>query len=76
MSGRLGDSGRSSGRPAGVPPDMPFAFETRFDELKLTAPTYVESQELHRWCQANRIKCCAPEWLLKTWCISVNSDVP
>ena len=40
------------------------------------APTYVESDELRRWCQDNRNKFHIPEWLLKTWGISVNSDVP
>lgn len=48
----------------------------RVSELGLTAPTYVESQELRRWCQANRNKCYIPEWLLKEWGITVNSDGP
>jgi len=55
---------------------MPSAFETRANELGLTAPTYVESHELRRWCQDNRNQYYIPEWLLKTWGISVNSDVP
>ncbi len=76
MSGKHGNTGWSSGRPAAVPPDMPSAFETRASELGLTAPTYVESQELHRWCHANRNKCYIPEWLLKTWGITVNADAP
>jgi hypothetical protein len=76
MNGRHGNSGWSSGRPGAVPPAIPSAFETLVDELKLTAPTYMESQELHCWCQANRNKCYIPEWLLKAWGIPVNSDVP
>jgi len=76
MRGRHRNSGWSSGRPAAVPPAMPSAFETRANELGLTAPTYVESHELRRWCQDNRNQYYIPEWLLKTWGISVNSDVP
>jgi hypothetical protein len=74
MSGRHGTSGWASGRPPAVPLDIPSAFETRASELGLTAPTYVESHELRRWCEANRNKCYIPEWLLRTWGISVNSD--
>lgn len=76
MSGRHGSPGWSSGRPPAIPADMPSAFEMRVSELGLTAPTYVESQELRRWCQANRNKCYIPEWLLKEWGITVNSDGP
>jgi hypothetical protein len=76
MSGKYGNTGWSSGRPAAVPPAIPSAFETRAHELGLTAPTYVESGELRRWCHDNRNKCYIPEWLLKAWGISVNSDVP
>jgi hypothetical protein len=76
MSGRRGNSGWSSGQSATVPPAIPSAFETRASELGLSAPTYVESDELRRWCQDNRNRCYVPEWLLKTWGISVNSAVP
>jgi hypothetical protein len=44
--------------------------------LGLTAPAYVDSQELHQWCHANRNKCYIPEWLLKAWGITVNADAP
>lgn len=73
---RLFDSGWSSGRAPAVPPVIPSAFETRAAELGLTPPTYVESPELRRWCEVNRNKCYIPEWLLKAWGISVNSDEP
>jgi hypothetical protein len=76
MSARHRNLGWSSGQPAAVPPAIPSAFERRVDELGLTAPTYLESGELRRWCQDNRNKCYIPEWLLKTWGIPVNSDVP
>ena len=75
MSGRHENSGWSSGQPAAVPPAITPAFERRAHELGLTAPTYTESDELRRWCQDNRTKCYIPEWLLKTWGISVSSDV-
>ncbi len=74
MSGRYGNSGWSSGQPAAVSPALPSAFETRASELGLTAPTYAESRELRRWCQDNRNKCYIPEWLLKTWGITVKAD--
>ncbi len=61
--------------PVLVPPAMPTAFETRATELSLTADTYFESLELRRWCQDNRNKSYIPEWLLKAWGISVNSDM-
>ena len=64
-----------SGSPALVPPAMPTAFETLAGELSLTAETYFESLELRRWCHDNRNKCYVPEWLLKAWGISVNSDL-
>jgi hypothetical protein len=73
MTGRHGNTRWSSGRPAAVPPAIPSAFEKRDSELGLTAPTYVKSGELRRWSD-NRNKCYIPEWLLKTWVISVNSD--
>jgi hypothetical protein len=76
MNGRHRNLGWSSGQLAAVPPDIPPVFERRAHELGLTVPTYVESGELRRWCQDNRNKCYIPEWLLKTWGISVNSDVP
>jgi hypothetical protein len=76
MNGRHRSLGWSSGQAPAIPPAVPPAFERRADELGLTAPTYIDSGELRRWCQDNRNKCYIPEWLLKTWGISVNSDVP
>jgi hypothetical protein len=64
----------ASGRSSRIPSAMPTAFETRAHELRLTAPTYLESQELRRWCKDNRNKCYIPEWLLKEWGISINSE--
>jgi hypothetical protein len=76
MSGKHGNLGWSSGRPRAVPPAIPSAFETRVCELGLATPAYMESRELRCWCEANRNKYYIPEWLLKAWGISVNSDVP
>jgi len=77
MNGRHRNLGCwSSGQAPAIPPAVAPAFERRADELGLTAPTYVDSGELRRWCQDNRNKCYIPEWLLKTWGISVNSDLP
>jgi hypothetical protein len=64
----------ASGRPSRTPSAMPTAFETRARELSLTAPMYADSQQLRRWCEDNLNKCYIPEWLLKAWGISVNSD--
>jgi hypothetical protein len=75
MNRRHRNTGWTSGL-AVVPPDTPPAFERFALELGLTAPTYVESGELRRWCQDNRNKYYIPEWLLKTWGIAVSSDVP
>jgi hypothetical protein len=43
-------------------------------QLQLTAETYVFSAELRIWCERNRNQYYIPEWLLKAWNISVNSD--
>jgi hypothetical protein len=75
MNRRHEGSNWGSGSPVLVPPAMPTAFETRATELSLTADTYFESLELRRWCQDNRNKSYIPEWLLKAWGISVNSDM-
>ncbi len=77
MSGRFRDYGWSSGQaPAVPPPSIPSAFETRASELGLTAPTYVDSEELRHWCKANRNKLYIPEWLLKIWGMTVTADEP
>lgn len=76
MNHRRERTGWSSGGCVTVPPSMPTAFEMLVSELSLTVPTYSESPELRRWCQVNRNKCYIPEWLLKAWGISVNSDEP
>jgi len=53
---------------------MPTEFEKRMRELRLTNDTCAGSDELRRWCTDNRNRCYVPEWLLKTWGISVDTD--
>ena len=53
---------------------MPTEFEKRMRELRLTKETCSASDELRRWCTDNRNRCYVPEWLLKTWGISVDTD--
>jgi len=50
-------------------------FEMQVRQLQLTAETYVFSAELRIWCERNRNQYYIPEWLLKAWNISVNSDL-
>lgn len=57
-----------------VEPAMPTEFEKRLHELRLTNDTCAASDELRRWCIDNRNRCYVPEWLLKTWGISVDTD--
>jgi len=76
MNHRRERTGWSSGGSATVPPSAPTAFELRVSELSLSEPAYYsESPELRQWCQVNRNKCYIPEWLLKEWDITVNSDI-
>ncbi len=49
-------------------------FEKRMRGLRLTNDTCASSDELRRWCTDNRNRCYVPEWLLKTWGISVGTD--
>ena len=44
-------------------------------QLQLTPEAYVFSDRLRRWCERNRNRFYIPEWLLKAWNISVNSDL-
>jgi len=50
-------------------------FEMQVKQLHLTPEHYVVSAELRKWCEENRNRCYIPEWLLKAWNISVNSDL-
>jgi hypothetical protein len=50
-------------------------FEIQVRQLQLTPETYVLSDRLRFWCEENRNQYYIPEWLLKAWNISVNSDL-
>jgi len=64
MSGRHRNSSWSS------------AYHSATHELGLPAPTCVESGDLRHWVPGQSEQVLLhPKWLLKTWGISVNSDV-
>jgi hypothetical protein len=45
-------------------------------QVKNLAPEeYVASARLRKWCQENKNQYYIPEWLLKAWNMSVNSDL-
>ena len=50
-------------------------FEMQVGKLHLTPTEYVASPPLRRWCEENKNQYYVPEWLLKAWNISVNSDL-
>jgi hypothetical protein len=43
--------------------------------LHLIPDQYVASARLRKWCEENKNQFYVPEWLLKAWNISVNSDL-
>jgi hypothetical protein len=63
------------GRPKRFPPATATAFEMQACHLHLTPAEYVGSDQLRTWCERNRNYFYVPEWLLKAWNISVNSDL-
>jgi hypothetical protein len=50
-------------------------FEMQARHLHLTPDQYVASSRLRNWCERNKHQYYVPEWLLKAWNISVNSDL-
>jgi hypothetical protein len=50
-------------------------FEMQAKQLHLAPDQYVLSAQLRRWCEVNKNQYYIPEWLLKAWNISVNSDL-
>jgi hypothetical protein len=63
------------GRPLRPAPALATEFEMQVRQLQLTPEAYVFSDRLRRWCERNRNRFYIPEWLLKSWNISVNSDL-
>jgi hypothetical protein len=66
--------GWTSGGPIEVPRAQPTAFEQLTEQLKLTERTYTNSEHLQAWCKLNKNRCYIPEWLLRSWDITVDSD--
>ena len=73
----LGTKRRRGNPDWGKPMQPVFALTTEFEReverLGLTAPDYVGSAELRRWCASNRNRVYVPEWLLKAWEIEVEA---
>jgi len=63
------------GRLGSFPPAMATEFEMQARHLHLAPPEYVASSHLRNWCERNKNQYYIPEWLLKAWNISVNSDL-
>jgi hypothetical protein len=63
------------GRSGLFPPAMATEFEMQAQQLHLAPDQYVASSHLRNWCERNKNQHYIPEWLLKAWNISVNSDL-
>jgi hypothetical protein len=50
-------------------------FEMQVRRLHLAPEEYVASARLCKWCEDNKNQYYIPEWLLKAWNMSVNSDL-
>ena len=61
------------GRPIPPVPNLSTEFELQTKQLHLTALMYPYSLELRAWCERNRNRLYAPEWLLKEWGITVDA---
>ena len=61
--------------PIPLGPALPTEFEIQVGQLRLTPETYVYWAELHDRCEQNRNRVYIPEWLLKVWHITVDSDL-
>jgi len=58
-----------------IPSPGATAFEECVQRLRLHEHEYAHSAELRAWCQQNKDRCCVPEWLLKTWGMSVEPEM-
>ena len=50
-------------------------FDLKVNHLHLAPEEYVASARLRKWCEENKNQYYIPEWLLKAWNMSVNSDL-
>jgi hypothetical protein len=74
------NSPRKRGNPNWGRPMLPASvlcteFELQVRHLLLAPEEYVASSSLRKWCEQNKNQYYIPEWLLKAWNISVNSDL-
>jgi hypothetical protein len=63
------------GRSGSFPPATVTEFEMQVRQLRLAPEHYVASARLRKWCEENKNQYYIPEWLLKAWNMSVNSDL-
>jgi hypothetical protein len=75
VSSKPGNPGWSSGRPAAIPASAPTEFERQVLRLGLREEDYASSGQLRHWCDQNRDRCYVPEWLLKRWGLTTDSNV-
>jgi hypothetical protein len=61
------------GKAIPVLPVMVTQFELQVERLGLSKALYIASPQLKRWCELNRNRCYAPEWLFKAWEIEVEA---
>jgi hypothetical protein len=61
------------GHPILPGPALATEFELRVRYLRLTAEMYTSSAALRAWCKQNKDRVYIPEWLLKEWCITVDT---
>jgi hypothetical protein len=64
----------ASGTFESVPPNTITQFEKRMRELRLTTENCSRSEKLRGWCKENCHRCYIPEWLLKIWGFSGDSE--
>jgi hypothetical protein len=69
------NSGWSSGKPAAIPASAATEFDMQVLRLGLAEDQYASSEQLRRWCAQNRDRCYVPEWLLKRWGMTPDSNV-
>jgi hypothetical protein len=61
------------GRPRQPASVLGTEFDLQVRQLRLAPENYVASTSLRKWCEENKNH--IPEWLLKAWNMSVNSDL-
>ena len=80
LEGRLTYMPNKRGNPNWGRPKLPASvlcteFDLQVKHLHLAPEEYVASARLRKWCEENKNQYYIPEWLLKAWNMSVNSDL-